>query len=395
MRRTNIRLPWVRKRVLKSGLVRWQACPSVDGVRRLGRLREHQELAHADAVQMRAGSVTAKPVGGQTTLGELAGVVEGEFRVKRSEGHVRFFRNHAAMLWKFWSEDTTADRVTAAGVEFFIQRRMRGWEDGEGENRRVWKPVSARTIHADLSALSAIMRLAIRLKQVKTNPVREVALPRLEQRKMDVFTGQEIADILARIRQQAQKLPEHGPLRTTRLAQAAIIEFLFLTGMRKGEVARLELDDLDRAACTIHVRGKVRPRTLAASERVIALWDQLAKARSAHREQLRAAGKLAHASRLIPNGDVWIRESLRRQAKALGDRRLHAHALRHSLATDLVERAELTTVQHVLGHRKIEMTARYVHARSSRIRVAMESVTLPAPSRAASGGGSRSKKPRA
>nr|MDQ2896898.1 site-specific integrase [Actinomycetota bacterium] len=54
------------------------------------------------------------------------------------------------------------------------------------------------------------------------------------------------------------------------------------------------------------------------------------------------------------------------------------HQFRHGLATELVESGRsLDEVQMVLGHAQVESTRRYARTSRSRLRDAIESVTLP------------------
>jgi integrase/recombinase XerD len=60
------------------------------------------------------------------------------------------------------------------------------------------------------------------------------------------------------------------------------------------------------------------------------------------------------------------------------DRVLTPHQFRHGLATELVESGRsLDEVQMILGHAQVESTRRYARTSRSRLRDAIESVTLP------------------
>lgn len=139
-------------------------------------------------------------------------------------------------------------------------------------------------------------------------------------------------------------------------------------GLRGSEVVRLKTTDIDSDRMLIHVeQGKgSRDRTAMLSE---ALLVQL---REWYREA-RAKGRIKPGGWLFP-GINLMRHLSRRQlnrlfhqaAKAAGiERRVSLHSLRHSFATHLLEqKTDVRIIQVLLGHKKLETTARYSHVAS-------------------------------
>jgi integrase/recombinase XerD len=139
-------------------------------------------------------------------------------------------------------------------------------------------------------------------------------------------------------------------------------------GLRGSEVVRLKTTDIDSDRMLIHVeQGKgSRDRTAMLSE---ALLVQL---RDWYREA-RAKGRIKPGGWLFP-GINLKRHLSRRQlnrlfhqaAKAAGiERRVSLHSLRHSFATHLLEqKTDVRIIQVLLGHKKLETTARYSHVAS-------------------------------
>lgn len=145
-----------------------------------------------------------------------------------------------------------------------------------------------------------------------------------------------------------------------RYRDRALLELLYATGMRAGEVAALDLDDLDLAGAELSIRGgKGRPRRMPLlGMAVTALERYLNEARPA----LALEGETA----------VFVSfRGLRLTAKSLGYQvRLHAeklglrgvtpHVLRRSLATHLLENgASVREIQAVLGHADLASTQTY------------------------------------
>ncbi len=146
----------------------------------------------------------------------------------------------------------------------------------------------------------------------------------------------------------------------------AILEVFYGGGLRLSELAGLSLSDLDLKAGVLRVWGKGAKERLAflgkpAKE---ALKEYLPR-RRAHLERTGAPEQTA----LFVNRQGG-RLSSRSVARLVGkwaqlaglSQALSPHGLRHSFATHLLEgKADLRTVQELLGHSSISTTAHYTH----------------------------------
>lgn len=161
-----------------------------------------------------------------------------------------------------------------------------------------------------------------------------------------------------------------GPLE---LRDAAILELLYATGMRVGELCGLDLDDLDFDRRVVRVFGKGRkersiPFGQPAAE---ALRTWLGRGRpEVVRDGAGPALFLGARGRRIDQRVV--REVVhRRVAEVEGAPDIGPHGLRHSAATHLLEGgADLRTVQEVLGHASLATTQIYTHVSTDRLRAA-------------------------
>ena len=153
---------------------------------------------------------------------------------------------------------------------------------------------------------------------------------------------------------------------STSLRDLAIVEMLYATGMRVGELSGLDLEDLDMRRGEVRVLGKGR------KERVIPVHDTALQLVGKYLEKERpilAANAPAGERALFLNvrggrlSDRGIRRVVERFFRALeGGRRVSPHTLRHSFATHLLHGgADLRTVQELLGHVDLSTTQIYTH----------------------------------
>lgn len=157
------------------------------------------------------------------------------------------------------------------------------------------------------------------------------------------------------------------------LRDVAVLELLYATGIRVGELCGLDVDDLDRERRVVRVLGKGR------KERVVPYGvpadAALQRWLGVGRPRLLAPGA---------GGALFLGARGRRVDQRVVRQMVHArvadvphapdlgpHGLRHSAATHLLEGgADLRTVQELLGHASLATTQIYTHVSSERLRSA-------------------------
>ncbi|MCW2769382.1 MAG: recombinase XerC [Aeromicrobium sp.] len=157
------------------------------------------------------------------------------------------------------------------------------------------------------------------------------------------------------------------------LRDLAILELLYATGIRVGELVGLDVDDLDRGRHVVRVFGKGRkersvPYGLPASD-ALELW--LDRGRPAMTVEASGAAVFLGAR----GGRIDQRAVRRvvhdRLAAVDGAPDLGPHGLRHTAATHLLEGgADLRSVQEILGHASLGTTQIYTHVSNERLRSA-------------------------
>ncbi len=156
---------------------------------------------------------------------------------------------------------------------------------------------------------------------------------------------------------------------------AAVLELLYATGVRVGELVGLDVDDLDRERRVVRVLGKgAKKRTVPLGEpalRAVDAW--LCLGRPALRTERSGSALLlgARGGRLDQRA---VRTLVHRAAAAVpGAPDVGPHGLRHSAATHLLDGgADLRSVQELLGHATLTTTQRYTHVSVERLKATYE-----------------------
>jgi len=199
-------------------------------------------------------------------------------------------------------------------------------------------------------------RLLVRQRYLEHNPASELQLPREEKRlPRHALSVTEIEAVLA--------LPDiHGPIG---LRDRVIMEVFYSTGLRRWELARLELTDVDHQRGTVLVRcGKGRKdRVVPIGQRALRWLDKyLAEARPQLLQDptvpavfVTCHGRPIHVNHL----SLLVRNYLVRGGIT---KRGSCHLFRHTTATLMLEAgADIRFIQALLGHTCLTTTQIYTH----------------------------------
>ncbi|GAA4946095.1 tyrosine recombinase XerC [Yinghuangia aomiensis] len=170
---------------------------------------------------------------------------------------------------------------------------------------------------------------------------------------------------------EAEPAREPDPETPLALRDQALLETLYATGIRVGELVGLDVPDLDLERRVIRVLGK------GGKERTVPLGLPAVRAVSAWLDRGRPEFRKPHSGNALWLG-VRGRRLDQRAVRDLVHRRLAAvpdapdlgpHGLRHSAATHLIEGgADLRSVQELLGHATLASTQIYTHVSVERLK---------------------------
>ncbi len=217
---------------------------------------------------------------------------------------------------------------------------------------------SKRTIARKLASLRAFFDYLVMTGRMDFNPARLVPTPRHGRRVPAVLSVDEAFALLD------GAVLGRGVLG---LRNKAIVELLYSSGLRVGELTGLTTGDVRLREGVVRVVGKGR------KERVVPLGEKAARALEAYmvrRCELKPQGDWLFLNR---SGGRLSERSVARIVKGLSlgaglGGRLHPHVLRHSFASHLLGGgAPLRHIQEMLGHSSLSTTQNYLHVSVERL----------------------------
>lgn len=230
---------------------------------------------------------------------------------------------------------------------------------------------SKATVYGTLSTMRGFGDYLVREGVWLQNPLRWMKGPRITPyHRLPRRIDREHMDALWRAAASAQG-------ESSRTLWVTVLALLYGTGLRRGELERLDLDAYDRAAGTLRIDGRKSGR-----ERIVPLSDLVYRCLEAYvpmrHNTLERSGRLGHERALLVSrlgrrvSAQAISNAIHRFARCAGVPLVTVHQFRHSCASDLLEAGvHLAEVQRLLGHQGIATTVRYTHIADPARRAAM------------------------
>jgi integrase/recombinase XerC len=203
-----------------------------------------------------------------------------------------------------------------------------------------------------------------------------LGMPRIPRRLPEVLRQDQVAAVLEAPAPPAASTPGGTTSRqdaALALRDTAIVELLYATGIRVGELCGLDIGDLDAERRTVRVLGKGnRERTVPAgipAVRAVGAWARSGRPVLVTPGSGRALFLGARGKRLDPRTARRVVHA--RLAAVPGTPDSGPHGLRHAAATHLLEGgADLRSVQEILGHASLTSTQIYTHVTVERLQTA-------------------------
>jgi len=215
------------------------------------------------------------------------------------------------------------------------------------------KHLTARTVGHHTAALRFFFCKTLK----RGYPVEEVPYPKAPRRLPTILTQEEVVRLIDS---------------ASNLFHRAMLMTVYSTGMRRAEMCRLKVEDIDSDRMLVHIRqGKGR------RDRDVPLSPKLLETLRAYWRWMKPKTYLfpgtengSRADKPISAKMVWA--ACREAAQRAGiTKSVRPHLLRHSYATHLLEAgADLPTLQALLGHADLKPTSIYLHLSERHLKAA-------------------------
>lgn len=323
----------------------YRAVITVRGKRRRGPVFPTPDEAHAWAVDIRDNADL--PDRGVLTLEGAMDLLRRDLADSGARAAtVAFYESHAkTVLPRFGGGDRRISDIGPDDVRAYLaQRREKG--------------VRASTVVTkELLLLRRLMRLArAEGYTMPQDAFRGVRLPKVQKRRFGYLTQPQVAAAVAEMRK------DEKPSKVAGVFWADVVELLFQTGIRRAELVRLRVRDIDFERGRFFVAGKARDRHQTFGKALEPVLRRL----------IRMAGD---DGRIVPDqGAVVYAFTHWRRKLRLAE--FSPHVLRHSYGTAMAERVSQWQLMGLMDHADLKQTARYYHARGEDVRDALDGLRL-------------------
>ncbi len=211
------------------------------------------------------------------------------------------------------------------------------------------------TVEIRISALRFLFKKVLKRRDLAFD---ELVFPKTPKKLPVVLSHEEVTQLI-----------EAAP----NLLYRTILMILYGTGLRRAEVVRLKVSDVDSQRMVIRVhQGK------GARDRDVPMSPKLLEALRDYWRWNKPKGYLfpsspGHRGLEQPTSDKTVWHACQAAAKRAGLRkRIGPHTLRHTYATHLLEAGtDLRTIQLLLGHTHLEDTTIYLHLSQQQLHTAI------------------------
>jgi len=221
---------------------------------------------------------------------------------------------------------------------------------------------TATSVRRKIAALRSFFSLQKREGRRADNPAQDVPPPKAAKRLPQVMSEAEVGKLL--------RTRVAGKSDSQRLRNAAIMELLYASGIRRAELVGLNVSDVDIERRTMRVLGKGN------KQRMVFMNEAAASAIRAYLgTRPRSADEalfLSNRKTRLSHRQAWV--IFREFAQLSGlNKHVTPHVMRHSFATHLLENgADIMTIKELLGHESLSTTQIYTNVSLEHMRRSYE-----------------------
>ena len=264
------------------------------------------------------------------------------------------FRNNSTRTIEYYKENLSrfftwlqSDDIIALSIDKWKEY---GIYLHETATKRNGDKYSESSIQGAMRAIKSFYNYGIAQGVVDDKVIRQLKLPKVHNKEERILDDDEINTLFHSIDESSQ----------TGLRNKCFIALMLDSGLRRGEIPRLNFADLDVRSKTMIIKGKGGKQRVVPMGEISAtlLTDYIFK----YRENAGQQTSVFVDSSGYRCTDNLIKQVFKRIKKKANISRLHPHLLRHTFATNYIaDGGDLETLRLILGHANIQTTQRYLH----------------------------------
>ena len=251
-------------------------------------------------------------------------------------------------------------------IKFLDRENIENFKDVDYKVLRLYlnemyqKKYSSKTIARHLSSLRTLYKYLSREGVITFNPMVLISNPKEEKRLPVYLNYCELEDIL--------DIPDKNT--TLGLRDASILELLYSTGIRVGELVNIKINDIDFSGERIKILGKGN------KERYVLFGGKCKDLLNSYLKNSRPKLEKKPNKYLYLNTrgtpisvkttEIMVDNVVKKSSIKFN---VSPHTLRHTFATHMLDNgADLNSVGELLGHSSLNTTAIYTHVSNERLR---------------------------
>ncbi len=275
-----------------------------------------------------------------------AEIIAGGLSSKTAESYF-----YASKLAIGYFGNVEMDCIEAEDVRGFYEHLL-GWQ----------KPDTAR---GNIVCLRAVIKLLRRKNEPVMDP-EDIKVPKREKRLITYLTEPEVREFIAEIGRR-----KRGYSETNRLRNIAMAELLFSSGIRVGELCRLNRNSIRNRQFVVVGKSKT-PRPCFINGRAEEAIAEYLKRRRDKNFALFISGQ--NSKRITPG---TVRRVFQNACRSSSFDSVHPHTLRHSFATYMLSKeVDIRFIGEMMGHESLDTTKIYTHYTNPQLKRIYDTVML-------------------
>jgi len=233
-------------------------------------------------------------------------------------------------------------------LEFFNERGSLDKMAVRSYMMRLHSHFKLNSINRKISAIKGFFDYSVKNGVLMQNPFAHVRSLKRKDELPSFLSPDEAADLI----DSSDDIRDH-----------AILELMYSTGMRVGELESANCSDIDHHSGFIRVMGKgSKQRIVPVGEKALKAIDAYLKSRGI-KDALYSDEPMFLNKRGARLGSRSIRKIIYESSTQVAiTRHISPHSIRHSFASHMLDAgADLRSIQEMLGHSSLSTTQRYTH----------------------------------